>query len=192
MKAYNCDKLLFTCWSMTSMTVFLARFDSELWNVCWSELVKVYGSEHPKRPTRFSEVSNRLRPLVKDYVEKNVEFLGEFPSCQAQSEESKDVADVHTDYPYVKPEATDRTIQTYMISDLQDCLVSAKKWVESAYYYSRTVATEILVYMLNYENFFSTFRDMDPTGQGTPKPDAIPDMMSSAAELDLIRLDHDR
>ena len=48
MKAYNCDKLLFTCWSMTSMTVFLARFDSELWNVCWSELVKVYGSEHPK------------------------------------------------------------------------------------------------------------------------------------------------
>ena len=86
---------------------------------------------------------------MKDYVEKNVEFLGEFPSCQVQSEESKDVADVHTDYPYVKPKATDRTIQTYMISDLQDCLVSAKKWVESAYYYSRTVATEILVYMLN-------------------------------------------
>ena len=42
------------------------------------------------------------------------------------------------------------------------------------------------------ENFFSTFRDMDPTGQGTPKPDAIPDMMSSAAEIDLIRLDPDR
>ena len=42
------------------------------------------------------------------------------------------------------------------------------------------------------ENFFSTFRDMDPTGQGTPMPDSIPDMMTWAAELDTIRLNPDR
>ncbi|KAH3882977.1 hypothetical protein DPMN_006924 [Dreissena polymorpha] len=40
------------------------------------------------------------------------------------------------------------------------------------------------------EQFFSTFRDMDPTSNGTPKPDSIPGMMVAVAEIDSFRLDH--
>ena len=149
MKAYDCDKLLFTCWSMTSMTVFIAHFDNALWDICWSELVKIYGCENPKRPTRFSDVAKQLRPLIREYVEKKVEFLGEFPSCQAQTDKVWDIAETNTDCPYIEPSSPERMIKSSVISDLQDCLVSAKKWINSAYYYSRTVATEILVYMLN-------------------------------------------
>ena len=69
--------------------------------------------------------------------------------CQAQSEERMPIPNVQTDTPYVKPNASDGTIKTWLISDLQDCLVSVQKWINSTYYYSRTVATEILVYMLN-------------------------------------------
>ena len=42
------------------------------------------------------------------------------------------------------------------------------------------------------EQFFSTMRDLDPSGLGTPKPDDIPDMMATAAWLDNIRMDPSR
>jgi hypothetical protein len=37
MHAYQCKELLFTCWSLQSMTVFLVHFDQQLWATCWKE-----------------------------------------------------------------------------------------------------------------------------------------------------------
>lgn len=42
------------------------------------------------------------------------------------------------------------------------------------------------------EQFFSSIRDFDPSGLGTPKPDDIPVMMAKAAFLDNIRFDPNR
>lgn len=42
------------------------------------------------------------------------------------------------------------------------------------------------------ENFFSTFRDLDSTGKGTPKPDSIPKMMQAVAEMGKMRIDPNR
>lgn len=42
------------------------------------------------------------------------------------------------------------------------------------------------------EQFFSTFRDLDPTGKGTPKPDVIPEMMATVVEIDNFRLNPDK
>lgn len=37
-----------------------------------------------------------------------------------------------------------------------------------------------------------TFRDLEPTGNVTPKPDAILDMMSAVVEVNNYRLDPDK
>ena len=42
------------------------------------------------------------------------------------------------------------------------------------------------------EQFFSTMRDLDPSGIGTPKPDDIPGMMATAVYSDNIRIDPNR
>ena len=42
------------------------------------------------------------------------------------------------------------------------------------------------------EQFFSTFRDMDTSGNGSPEPDAIPNMMSTVVEINNFRLDPDK
>ena len=42
------------------------------------------------------------------------------------------------------------------------------------------------------EQLFSTFRDLDPSGLGTPKPDDIPRMVGCAVELDNFKLDPNR
>ena len=38
MKTYDCQKLLFTCWSEISQTAFIVDFDDEVWCRCWNEL----------------------------------------------------------------------------------------------------------------------------------------------------------
>ena len=42
------------------------------------------------------------------------------------------------------------------------------------------------------EQFFSSFRDLEPTGKGTPKPDVIPDMMSAVIEVNNFRLNPEK
>jgi hypothetical protein len=42
------------------------------------------------------------------------------------------------------------------------------------------------------EQFFSTFRDLDPSGKGTPKPDAIPEMMRTVIEIENFRLNPEK
>jgi len=39
------------------------------------------------------------------------------------------------------------------------------------------------------EQFFSTMRDLDPSGLGTPKPDDIPSIMETPSLLDNTRMD---
>lgn len=42
------------------------------------------------------------------------------------------------------------------------------------------------------EQFFSTVRDLDPSGLGTPKPDDIPSMIAAASLLDNTRMNPNR
>lgn len=59
-------------------------------------------------------------------------------------------------------------------------------FVPDAMYNVRATGTQ------EVEQLFSTFRDTDPTGTGTPKPDAIPDMLTAAVEIDNFRMDPEK
>ena len=45
---------------------------------------------------------------------------------------------------------------------------------------------------LEVEQFFGTFRDIDPAGIGTPRPDDIPRMMTRVADITNCRMDPER
>lgn len=68
---------------------------------------------------------------------------------------------------------TERTIQLYSFC-ANNC------------YNSRSLGTQ------EVEQFFGTFRDLDPHGLGTPKPDDIPEMMTITMEINEQRLNPDR
>lgn len=52
MRAYNSNELIFVCWSMTAVTVFLVQFDETLWKSIWDEVTTVYNPICPRRPAR--------------------------------------------------------------------------------------------------------------------------------------------
>lgn len=75
MKAYDCQKLLFTCWSEVSLTGFIVEFDEEVWNICWDELLNVYIKLNEDFETKLSVESKNIKSLTqKCFDEKVVEF----------------------------------------------------------------------------------------------------------------------
>lgn len=143
--AYSCTELMFTCWAEQSMTVFLVLFDAELWETCWNELTRLYG-EKKSRPTRFSPVAKDLKAAVKKFTETNVTLLGEFPACRAFAPSSLTKDHVS---PYVAPTDNATTPENATLAQLQESLLVTKTWFVYTYNLLRSVASEILVFMVN-------------------------------------------
>ena len=57
------------------MTVFHVRFDHD--------------SDTISRSTRFADTTKEMKSSVKEFINTNVTFIGEFPSCLVVNEESK-------------------------------------------------------------------------------------------------------
>ena len=148
MHAYNCPQLLFTCWSEQSMTVFCVEFDDALWETCWNELVRLYGNEKNARQTRFSAVAKELKNSIKVFAETKVTLLAEFPACRAVMPSSVTDKQGHSE-PYSRKVSNPRAPELVCLSQFQEALVLAKKWFDQTYQLLRTVASEILVYMVN-------------------------------------------
>ncbi|KAK3085331.1 hypothetical protein FSP39_001627 [Pinctada imbricata] len=146
MHAYQCKQLLFTCWSTQSTTAFSVRFDDDLWEECWTELIRVY--EEKERPTRFSEKAKSLKERVKEFNKNNVDFIGEFLSCNAMKNSAEDGKSLDVGY-YKSTLSKEKDIDNVLLSSLRDTLLLVQKWFDATYSVLRTVASEILVFMVN-------------------------------------------
>ena len=145
MAAYSCDELLFTCWSEESTTVFHVQFDEEIWSTIWKELVCMYGTETASRPKRFSPTLGPLREEINRYLERNTELIAEFPSS-VKIEGNDGGVSTST---HIETELIARSRQRRIVDKIEEVINATMKWMAVAYHLSRTVATEILVYMIS-------------------------------------------
>lgn len=107
----------------------------------------IYGAEKPVKPTRFRPEVKNLHAYIQTFLKTNVTFLGDFMSCRTLSTDGASNNSNSNPYMYpVKQSSKERKLRT---TDLIDCLISTKKWIEEVYELTRTVASEILVYMVN-------------------------------------------
>ncbi|KAH3813853.1 hypothetical protein DPMN_142323 [Dreissena polymorpha] len=147
MNAYNCQKLIFTCWSEQSMTTFLVQNDRELWSKCWEELVNVYGSTETKAPTKFSLVAKELKDDIRVFTQSHVTLIGEFRACSAIKLSNTECIEEGAYKKGARSRNNGRKVTG--IDKLRDCLQCVRKWFEEAYELLRVVASEILVFMVN-------------------------------------------
>ena len=69
MAALNTNTLLYICYSTESTTLLVAEFDSDLWEVIVSDMLRLYRDVDWKCPTKLS-------PELKDTKEKLKEYEG--------------------------------------------------------------------------------------------------------------------
>ena len=134
MKAYSCDKLLFTCWSPKSTIALEVSFSEQIWQQAWDELVLIFDPMDSKRPFRVSATSKELRCKTIEFTDTSCKFLGEFPSVKNSDQ------------------AIDPSNENESRVDVEDVLKDIrglKRWFENAHELTRKEATEILVFMLS-------------------------------------------
>lgn len=128
-------------------------FDDCLWNAIETELFEVYASPSRKRPTKFSQAVPVIRSLIDNILDNNVSFLAEFPSCIATNIPSdigpEDATNDNSFCPYVRTEHVEPQDSVVKTDTILNCLHATKKIINEAYNLCRTVATEILVFMVN-------------------------------------------
>ena len=151
MKGYGCSELLFSCWTKQSTTVLKVTFDDNLWDVIWKVLCSVYGSDNPKRPSKFPDDIKQLRKMISEFQDNNVELLGEFPSCNATNYQVHESEEANGDHePYIKPvEEALFNGDKVTSDDMMSCAHRAQKWLTEIYRLCRTTASEIFVFTAN-------------------------------------------
>ena len=148
MHSYGCDKLLFTCWSEKSMVVFNVQFDEHLWNIIWSELVGIYNPAFPSRPSRLSPNIPKLKKNIQIFLDNHVSLIGEFPSLTVKPVLNNNVGNVCSTH-INPPDRCIVTTQDIFSEEIDLALHECRKWFVNAYHLCRSVASEVLVFMLN-------------------------------------------
>lgn len=149
MSACNCDKLLFTCRSEESMSVFEVKNNPRLWEKCWRELISVYAAEDRSRPKRFSKTRKQLQDDIIAFQSTNTTLIGEFPSTKVVSRNTTQLVSDDTHNPYIRAGKCSRQERQVELSDVQNTLETLKMWFIDTYECLPSVASEILVFMVS-------------------------------------------
>ena len=81
MHVLNTDLLIYMSYSASSCTVLKVKFSHELWETIMKEVKRLYDLDNPVKPTKSNPNVKDLKAQLKDFVENNVEFVCEVPSC---------------------------------------------------------------------------------------------------------------
>ena len=148
MFAYDCKELLLTCWPIQSTTVFRVMFDENLWQCIWEAMCTLYGTDKPKRPTKFPANVAAIKTKITEFLQTNVSFLGKFPSCVATNAPENNFQ--YGDGAYIAcSTSVSQKDDSIAPENLLSTLHNVRKWQEEAYQLCRTTATEILMFMVN-------------------------------------------
>ena len=102
--------------------------------------------DKPTKPTRLSAASLDLKDRIKEFTISNVTLLAEFPTAQEMIVEKQHVNSTEA---YIKPNIIQKDSEPVSLADIRNSLASLKRWFNEVYNALRTVAPEILVFMLN-------------------------------------------
>ena len=106
MKAYSCDKLLFTCWSPKSTIAIEVAFSEQIWQHAYDEVLLIFDPLDSRRPVKVSATAKELRCKTVQFTETPCKFLGEFrQSCNLSLVVRKSVFGVSDQVPH-KPGCT--------------------------------------------------------------------------------------
>lgn len=68
MTVLSCDQLLYICYTEESTTIFIVKYDRELWQMMVNELGETY-NENPKRPTKTTSTLQLIQQKITKFLQ---------------------------------------------------------------------------------------------------------------------------
>ena len=150
MAVLNTKTLLYICYSTESTTLLEAEFDSDLWEVIVSDMLRLYEDVDCKCPTKLSPELKDTKEKLKEYCKTKVTFKADVKSviaktcCHAQETDcSSDVKlNLHGT---LQP----RQLTACTPADFQTTLYELSETIKESALLSRHMATQVLVYLVS-------------------------------------------
>ena len=80
MAVLDCSQLLLITFTLTSVSVIIVDFDSQLGNKLWSKVCFLFDSKNPLIPTRLNPQIKQMHSQLVNFVHTKSHFLFEVPS----------------------------------------------------------------------------------------------------------------
>ncbi|MEW8545065.1 MAG: YqaJ viral recombinase family protein, partial [Candidatus Thiodiazotropha sp.] len=149
MRSYECERLLFTVWSEQSTVVFETSFCEEIWDMAWNECCKIYDVNCPRRPSKVSKECVSLKSRITQYLQKNCKVVCEVPSLKTSDINTGACSDTLAYDYYWTPKEVTKTEENITCDTMLSTLFHLDKWLKHTYELNRSLASEILVFMVN-------------------------------------------
>lgn len=154
MKALNCEKLFYICYTTHTTTVFEVEFDSNIWELMWKMSLEIYGIQNPVRPKKKSKETFILSDAITKFLQDKVSYHGEFPSATAFNCKHEEIKNPDEVYGFHGNDGinNNKTSAIVSLNDLQQTLFKASKNLAEAYTLLRLPAKEVIVALITDMN----------------------------------------
>ena len=148
MKAKRLKACIYASYSEESTTVFLCKFDSELWNKIWNEICDKYDCDNPTKPIHLSQNVKDLKEDLDNYINSHVTFLCELPSVKAQKE-IPTVNKIKNQYILQNKHISSNFEKDNIVKNISETCKEAKTITNELFQLCRKKATEILTFLMS-------------------------------------------
>ena len=148
MKAKKVKSCLYVCYSEESTTIFLCKFDSELWSKIWNEICDTYDCENPMKPIHLPPNIEDMKGDLHNYIKMHVTFLCELPSLKAKKEKPT-FNKLKNQYILQNKHKSLEFKKEAIIKNISEACKEAKKITKESFQLCRKKATEILTFLMS-------------------------------------------
>ena len=148
MKVKKVKACLYISYSEESTTIFLCKFDSNLWEKIWNEICDQYDKENPVKPIHLKLNLKDLKGDLQTYIKENVTFLCELPSLKANLKLDKNQK-IRNQYVLQNKHKSSIFNQTEVTNEISDTCKDAKNITNESFQLCRKKATEILMFLMS-------------------------------------------
>lgn len=151
MHVLNTNTLVYISYSESSSSFLKVRFDGVLWGMVMNEIEMLYDKELATKPVKTSPTVRDIKIKIKEFVESNVEFICEVPSCQ-MTDSCLRTSIQTSKYQFALNRSTEEIQKAAVVDEVHSLMKRSLNVLETTYNLLRTKATEVMVWVLTNKN----------------------------------------
>ena len=124
------------------------QFNEEVWNNLWTIIKECYDTTTPTRPQRINRERQKFKTVLKEYLEKNVEFIYEIPKVRSLPIESMKLCCKLNPFRSVLTCRNKAIEFRRYVEDVHYCLTTSEKLINDAFNIQCKPAGQLLAFVL--------------------------------------------
>ena len=146
MKSRGMHKAWYCSISKHTTLVMECKYCGETFRNIWREIIKYFDMDKPRNTCKVTEMSKKLQPILKNYLNENISSIGEIPNKKGIIKSIKP-SDKFSAY-YNVPIIARRIDIEVDVNDYQETCAEIAEKIEHGINFLRVEASEILAFVV--------------------------------------------